>query len=190
MKVFHPIATHRAQSFVTTCSRNFMQVEPESLQNLFDRTFAAVDQRVCGVLSLKLSPREFGEITDVPTGIAWVWGDLKQPQVAPVSVPGQIAVLLALTAGLFDPVPIEQMAGAEQAVREAAENMPAEVCARFEAAADLNAEDRNTIIEIARIALSPFQLSRQSKTKVGAEPKPSAQSQTKEKPTSPLKERS
>ena len=39
---------------------------------------------------------------------------LKQPEFAPVSVPAQIAVLLALTAGLFDRVPLDQMTDAEQ----------------------------------------------------------------------------
>src|SRR6202044_21979 len=34
---------------------------------------------------------------------------LKQPEFSPVSVPAQIAVLLALTAELFDQVPLEQM---------------------------------------------------------------------------------
>ena len=34
---------------------------------------------------------------------------------------------------------------------------PAEVCGRFDSAATLSDEDRNTIIEIARQALSPFQ---------------------------------
>jgi F-type H+-transporting ATPase subunit alpha len=82
---------------------------------------------------------------------------LKQPQFAPVSVPQQIAVLLALTAGLFDPVPIDQMPDAERAVREAAATIPAEVCARFDSAATLTAEDRTTIIDIARLALGPFQ---------------------------------
>ena len=50
---------------------------------------------------------------------------LKQPNFAPVSVPEQIAMLLALTAELFDAVPLERMAEAEQAVREAAREHPA-----------------------------------------------------------------
>jgi F-type H+-transporting ATPase subunit alpha len=83
---------------------------------------------------------------------------LKQPEFAPVSVPAQIAILLALTANLFDPVPIEQMTGADGAVRDAAAQIPAEVCARFETADKLSDEDRKTIIEIARKALAPFQL--------------------------------
>ena len=52
---------------------------------------------------------------------------LKQPEFAPLAVPAQITVLLALTANLFDPVPLEQMTEAGHAVREAAANIPAEV---------------------------------------------------------------
>ncbi len=82
---------------------------------------------------------------------------LKQPEFSPVSVPAQIAVLLALTAQLFDTVPMERMADAERAVREAAATIPAEVSARFETAAELGDEDRKMIVEIARLALVPFQ---------------------------------
>jgi F-type H+-transporting ATPase subunit alpha len=82
---------------------------------------------------------------------------LRQPECAPVSVSAQISVLLALAAELFDPVPIDRMIDAEQAVREAALGIPAEVSARFETAAELNGEDRKAIIEIARRALGPFQ---------------------------------
>jgi F-type H+-transporting ATPase subunit alpha len=45
---------------------------------------------------------------------------LKQPEFAPVSMPAQIAILLALTAGLFDAVPLARMPDAERAVQEAA----------------------------------------------------------------------
>src|SRR5665213_728479 len=79
---------------------------------------------------------------------------LKQGEGAPVSVPAQIAVLLALTAELFDPVVLDQMLDAEHAVQKAAANIPAEVCARFESADKLSDEDRNAIIEIARQALA------------------------------------
>jgi len=44
---------------------------------------------------------------------------LNQAEFAPVSVPGQIAVLMALTTGLFDSTPIERMADAEHAVTAA-----------------------------------------------------------------------
>ena len=75
---------------------------------------------------------------------------LKQPEFAPVSVPAQIAVLLALTAELFDDVPLDRMTDAEQAVRQAAAEIPAEVRERLDTADKLSDEDRETIIEIAR----------------------------------------
>jgi F-type H+/Na+-transporting ATPase subunit alpha len=91
---------------------------------------------------------------------------LQQPESDPVSVSAQIAILLALTAELFDPVPIEQMADAERAVREAAANIPAEVCTRFETADTLSEADRKTVIDIVRASLVHFQ------PKLGTEPKP------------------
>jgi len=82
---------------------------------------------------------------------------LKQPEFAPVSVPAQIAVLLALTAELFDDVPLDRMTDAEQAVRKAAADIPAEVSGRLDTADKLSDEDRKTILEIARKALARFQ---------------------------------
>ncbi|MGO9512742.1 MAG: alternate F1F0 ATPase, F1 subunit alpha [Steroidobacteraceae bacterium] len=82
---------------------------------------------------------------------------LNQPESAPVSVPAQIAVLLALTAGLFDGVALDRMPDAERAVQKAAASISAELCARFASAEPLSDEDRFKIIEIARQALSPFQ---------------------------------
>ena len=94
---------------------------------------------------------------------------LKQAEGAPVPVPAQIAVLSALTAKLFDAVPLEQMPDAERAVQSAAANISAEVLARFEGADQLSDEDRNTIIEIARQALIPFQPKPDSKAEVPPE---------------------
>ena len=82
-----------------------------------------------------------------------------------MSVPAQIAVLLALTAELFDGVALDQMLDAEHAVQKAAANIPAEVCGRFESADKLSEEDRNTIIAIARQALTPFQPNTDAKDK-------------------------
>jgi F-type H+/Na+-transporting ATPase subunit alpha len=80
---------------------------------------------------------------------------LKQPEFAPVSVPAQIALLLALTAGLFDAVPLDQMPDAEQALSEAA--LPSEVRERLDSANKLSDADRETIVQIARKALASFQ---------------------------------
>jgi F-type H+/Na+-transporting ATPase subunit alpha len=79
---------------------------------------------------------------------------LKQPESSPVSMPEQIAVLLALTSGLFDQIPINQMADAEAAVRQDAANIPAEICARFYTAGKLSDDDRAAIIQIAHGALA------------------------------------
>jgi F-type H+-transporting ATPase subunit alpha len=100
---------------------------------------------------------------------------LKQPEFAPASVPAQITVLLALTADLFDPVPLEQMTDAGHAVREASAAIPAEMRARFDTAAKLNDEDKRAIVEIARKALARFQ----PKPKAKAEPKAEAKADPK-----------
>jgi F-type H+-transporting ATPase subunit alpha len=80
---------------------------------------------------------------------------LKQAEFSPLSVPAQIALLLALSAELFDLVPLNQMTEAEQALREA--DIPADVCGRFDTAEKLGDEDRKTIIEITRKSLARFQ---------------------------------
>jgi F-type H+/Na+-transporting ATPase subunit alpha len=117
---------------------------------------------------------------------------LKQAECAPVSVPAQIAVLLALTAELFDRVALDQMLDAERAVQSTAANISAEVCARFESAQKLSDEDRNTVIEIARQALTPFQPSPEAKgeatpkpiTKAGLKPEPASNAEPESKPAS------
>jgi F-type H+-transporting ATPase subunit alpha len=103
---------------------------------------------------------------------------LKQPEFAPVPVPAQIAILLALTAGLFDLVPLAQMIDAEHAVEVAASNIAPEVIQRLDTAEKLSDEDRNTIIDIARQALANFQP--KSETKPNS--KPEADSEPESKP--------
>jgi F-type H+-transporting ATPase subunit alpha len=82
---------------------------------------------------------------------------IKQPEFEPVTVPGQIAVLLALTGKLFDSVPLERMRDAELALRIAAAELPAEVIQRFTSADKLSDSDREAILQIARETLAPFQ---------------------------------
>jgi len=100
---------------------------------------------------------------------------LKQPEFAPVSVPAQITVLLALTAGLFDHVALDQMIAAEDAVQKAATHIPVEVRARFGSGDKLSDEDRKAIIDIARQALIAFQ----PKPEAKAAPKPELASKVK-----------
>ena len=119
---------------------------------------------------------------------------LKQAELAPVSVPAQIAVLLALTAKLFDPVPLDRMAEAEHAVQEAAERIPADVRTRFETAGDLKDEDRSTAIAIARQALARFRAEPETTPEAGGkprpEPKPEAGAESRPKSRAALEDKS
>ncbi|MGP0593150.1 alternate F1F0 ATPase, F1 subunit alpha [Nitrospira sp. T9] len=83
---------------------------------------------------------------------------LKQPEFVPVSVTAQITLLLAVAENLFDRVPLDLMAKAEQALHKAALDIPFEVCKRLEGPAKLQDEDRETIIRIAHQTLTRFQL--------------------------------
>jgi len=93
---------------------------------------------------------------------------LKQAESTPVGVPAQITLLLALTARLLDPVPMERMKEAEHALQEAAAAIPEDVQGRFDTATKLSDEDRKTIVEMARKALAPFQPAPETKPAEGA----------------------
>ena len=82
---------------------------------------------------------------------------LKQPEFEPASVPEQIVILVALTGGLLDNVPIDKVRDAEQALRKAAADIPAEVRQRFSSNDPLSDEDRKAILQIAGKAIAPFQ---------------------------------
>ena len=81
---------------------------------------------------------------------------LGQSELSPVSVPAQIAILLALNAALFDPVPLDRMAAAQQAVQEAASALPGDLGERLSGADKLTDADREQVTEAARQALAPF----------------------------------
>jgi F-type H+-transporting ATPase subunit alpha len=82
---------------------------------------------------------------------------LNQPERAPVPVLAQVAIVLALTAGLFDAVPLERMATAEQALRAAAEQqLPTDLADRLLHAQTLADADRAAVVALARRAIEPF----------------------------------
>ena len=82
---------------------------------------------------------------------------LKQPELEPASVAEQIVILVALTGGLLDSVPIGKMRDAEQALRKAAAELPAEVRQRFSSNDKLSDEDRKAILQVVGKAIAPFQ---------------------------------
>jgi F-type H+-transporting ATPase subunit alpha len=81
---------------------------------------------------------------------------LKQAESKPWSMVEQICVLLALTAGLFDPVPLEKMKDAEGALQKAAAQIPEEIAGRFATADDLSDADRKAVLDLATRTLAPF----------------------------------
>ncbi len=82
---------------------------------------------------------------------------LKQAEFEPVSVPGQIAILLALTGKLFDNIALDRMRDAELALRAAATKLPPEIGQNISSASPLSDADREAILQIARATLAPFQ---------------------------------
>jgi F-type H+-transporting ATPase subunit alpha len=81
---------------------------------------------------------------------------LGQAERSPVSVPAQIAILLALNAALFDPVPLERMSAAQQAVQDAANALSDDLGQRLTEADQLSDGDREQVTEAARQALATF----------------------------------
>jgi F-type H+/Na+-transporting ATPase subunit alpha len=75
---------------------------------------------------------------------------LKQPQFQSVTVPEQILLLLALTSGFFDQVPLERMAEAERAVCSASIEIPNEVLRRVLAGDNLRPEDHELLLRIGK----------------------------------------
>jgi F-type H+/Na+-transporting ATPase subunit alpha len=81
---------------------------------------------------------------------------LKQAESQPVPMLEQIIVLLALTAGLFDSVPLDKMSVAEQALSKITATIPAEVSQRLVSIEKLSNADRKVILDSAASALVPF----------------------------------
>ncbi|MDQ2945670.1 MAG: F0F1 ATP synthase subunit alpha, partial [Acidobacteriota bacterium] len=82
---------------------------------------------------------------------------LKQSQSQPVSMTEQIAILLALSAGLFDAVPLEKISDAEAALGKATATIDKDVVDRLTSADKLSDDDHKAILDMATKALGPFQ---------------------------------
>lgn len=80
----------------------------------------------------------------------------KQPQMEPVPVPEQLLVLLALTHGLFETVPLKHISTAELSVRNQAAHLSATTIQRINASEPLAEEDEQTILTLANQALQTW----------------------------------
>ncbi len=81
---------------------------------------------------------------------------LKQPASAPITLAEQITVLLALTNGYFDEVPLDRMKEAERSLRIKAAELPEDTRKRFNSTLPFSDDDRTLILQLALKALEPF----------------------------------
>src|SRR5450432_1828818 len=72
---------------------------------------------------------------------------LKQPQFAAVAVLEQITILLGLTAGLFDDIPLERITEAQRVLCDAAAQIPADLRQRCLESAKLGDVDRDAVLQ-------------------------------------------
>ena len=77
---------------------------------------------------------------------------LKQPQYQPLPVAEQIAVLLAVTEGIFDDIPLDKIEEAAKAVRQQVTEQLSQVSERIQAGEKLSDEDRNALLSVAQEA--------------------------------------
>ena len=90
---------------------------------------------------------------------------LKQPERHPMPVAEQLVVLLALTNGCFDHVPLAQMAAAEAALTQASPALPADLRHRLQGPNSLTAADQATLLALAQTVLAAFQASPEEEAK-------------------------
>ncbi len=80
---------------------------------------------------------------------------LTQPELQPLTIPEQIAVLLAVTEGLFYSMEVEEIPKAEKKVREAVTAELPDICRRIEEGELLSEDDQAAIINTVRKVLAP-----------------------------------
>jgi F-type H+/Na+-transporting ATPase subunit alpha len=81
---------------------------------------------------------------------------LKQPESEPASVSEQIVLLVALTGGFLDGVPIAEVRDAERALRKAVADIPAAILDRFSSNDTLSDDDSKAILQVTGKAIAPF----------------------------------
>lgn len=84
---------------------------------------------------------------------------LKQPELHAVPILEQIALLQALAAGLLEPVALERIGAAEQALRAAVAQLPLAVRERYIRESPTHAADRDVFMKAISAALLPFRSS-------------------------------
>ncbi len=77
---------------------------------------------------------------------------LKQPQYQPLSVPEQVAILVAVNNGVFDDASLSQVPVIQQAICRAMLDRLPDECERIEAGEQISSADREAMVRVAREA--------------------------------------
>ena len=133
----------------------------KSVSRVGGKTQLAAYREVTGALRLSYAQFEelemfarFGTRLDESTRTAIERGRrvrkvLTQPQFEPIPVCEQIAVLLAVTAGLLDDVEVEEIPAAELKIRAAVREHLSEICQNITRGEPLSEEERRAVIKAA-----------------------------------------
>ncbi len=133
----------------------------ESVSRVGGKTQLAAYRAVAGDLRLSYSQFEeletfarFGTRLDDDTRQTIERGQrvrevLKQPQYRPIPVAEQLAVLLAVSSGVFDKIELDQIPEAERLVRRAAVEQLSDVAERITAGEPLSDEDRAALLRVS-----------------------------------------
>ena len=78
---------------------------------------------------------------------------LKQPQYEPIPVPEQIAILLAVTSGIFDELPLDEIPEAKDMIRKAVGIKLPELYLRIQSGEELRNGDREALLDMSRNAI-------------------------------------
>ena len=78
----------------------------------------------------------------------------KQKQYEPLAVEEQITVLLALNEGLFDDLPLEQLAEAQKLISEMVKRELPEICQQIQQGEKLSEGDRQKLLTVSQNSLS------------------------------------
>jgi F-type H+/Na+-transporting ATPase subunit alpha len=137
----------------------------QSVSRVGGKTQLAAYRAVAGDLRLAYAQFEelenfarFGTRLDAATQKAIERGrrvreTLKQPEFEPLPVAEQIIVLLSVTSGLFDDLPVDQVEAASRAIREALVEKGGEIYGRIQGGEPLNDEDQEKLLDLARQAI-------------------------------------
>jgi F-type H+-transporting ATPase subunit alpha len=83
---------------------------------------------------------------------------LKQAESQPLSVAEQIAVLFAVTQGVLDQVPLDQIPAAEQGIYQVIMNQYQDICHRIHAGEKLSQADWDELLKVCQQATIPFKV--------------------------------